>query len=350
MNLLFKSFTVLFISCFIISCTTEGYGEDSPGGDSTPLEVTSIKLSISSENIEVNSEIILTVLSDKNDLLTSSCKFFVNGNEISGNTFKPGEPGEYTVYATYKSLKSNTKTFSASTEPIKNFTSNVLVEDFTGAWCGWCPRVTYKLTELKKTMKTQLIIVAAHYGDAFQYSKISEMTNAFGVSGYPHARINRSVKWNEGEGVDAISSVVSTTSKLGVLIESSISENNLSIKVKAKFSQTYTDLKLGLFLLENDLILDQRNFADLGYGSADPLVDFEHDDVLRVALTSPLGDNIASDATKSGSIFEKTFTYEIPDSYKKDKMHIVAFITDKNRKSLNARESAIGVTQEFEEL
>jgi hypothetical protein len=282
--------------------------------------------------------------------LTSSCKFFVNGNEISGNTFKPGEPGEYTVYATYKSLKSNTKTFSASTEPIKNFTSNVLVEDFTGAWCGWCPRVTYKLTELKKTMKTQLIIVAAHYGDAFQYSKISEMTNAFGVSGYPHARINRSVKWNEGEGVDAISSVVSTTSKLGVLIESSISENNLSIKVKAKFSQTYTDLKLGLFLLENDLILDQRNFADLGYGSADPLVDFEHDDVLRVALTSPLGDNIASDATKSGSIFEKTFTYEIPDSYKKDKMHIVAFITDKNRKSLNARESAIGVTQEFEEL
>jgi hypothetical protein len=31
-------------------------------------------------------------------------------------------------------------------------------------------------------------------------------------------------------------------------------------------------------------------------------------------------------------------------------MHIVAFITDKNRKSLNARESAIGVTQEFEEL
>jgi len=34
------------------------------------------------------------------------------------------------------------------------------------------------------------------------------------------------LKWNEGEGVDAISSVVSTTSKLGVLIESSISENN----------------------------------------------------------------------------------------------------------------------------
>ena len=234
MNLLFKSFTVLFISCFIISCTTEGYGEDSPGGDSTPLEVTSIKLSISSENIEVNSEIILTVLSDKNDLLTSSCKFFVNGNEISGNTFKPGEPGEYTVYATYKSLKSNTKTFSASTEPIKNFTSNVLVEDFTGAWCGWCPRVTYKLTELKKTMKTQLIIVAAHYGDAFQYSKISEMTNAFGVSGYPHARINRSVKWNEGEGVAAISSVVSTTSKLGVLIESSIRSSARYSKEQSK--------------------------------------------------------------------------------------------------------------------
>ena len=169
MRLSYKTFLSFFITLFIVSCTYEGVGNDSssPGSGGEIDDVKSINLSISSENIEVNSEITFTVLSDKNDLLTSSCKFFVNGTEISGNKFKPGEAGDYTVYATYKALTSSTKTFAASAEPIKNFKTNVLIEDFTGAWCGYCTRVAYKLGELKK-LTSQVVVVAAHYGDALQ--------------------------------------------------------------------------------------------------------------------------------------------------------------------------------------
>ena len=349
MNFNTKLLFSFFAAFFIFSCTYEGVGDDNNAGNGggSPDDVKSIKLTISSENVEVNSELTFTVLSDKNDLLTSSCKFFVNGTEISGNKFKPGEPGDYTVYATYKALTSSTKTFSASAQPVKNFKTNVLIEDFTGAWCGYCTRVAYKLQELKKKT-SQIVVVAAHYGDALQYSKISEMTNAFGVSSYPHARLNRTAKWNESES--AVTSLYANSSKVGVLIESSIDGRTLTLKVKAKFSETYTDLKLGVFLLENDLLLDQANYGDFGYGSDNPIVNFEHDDVLRVALTSPLGDNISSESTKVGSVFEKSFTYEIPNSYDKDKMDIVAFITDKDKMSLNARHSEIGKTQEFEEL
>ena len=350
MRLSYKTFLSFIITLFIVSCTYEGVGNDSssPGGVGGEIDdVKSINLSISSENIEVNSEITFTILSDKNDLLTSSCKFFVNGTEISGNKFKPGEAGDYTVYATYKALTSSTKTFAASAQPIKNFKTNVLIEDFTGAWCGYCTRVAYKLGELKK-LTSQVVVVAAHYGDALQYTKITEMTNAFGVSSYPHARLNRTAKWNESQS--AVTSLYANSSKVGVLIESSLSGSTLSIKIKAKFAETFTDLKFGVFLLENDLLLDQRNYGDFGYGSDDPIVNFEHDDVLRVSLTSPLGDNIPSTSTKAGAIFEKSFTFEIPETYKKDKMDIVAFITDKDKKSLNARHSEIGKTQTFEEL
>ena len=235
----------------------------------------------------------------------------------------------------------------------KNFKTNVLIEDFTGAWCGWCPRVTYKLEQLKKTLTTQLVVVAAHYGDQLQYSKIVELINAFGVNSYPHARLNRTSKWNEQNSM--ITSITGTNAKVGVALESSISGSTLTVKFKAKFSEDFSDLKFGVYILEDDLLLDQANYADLGYGTDNPLVDFKHIDVLRHALTSPLGDNIASSSTKKGATYEKEYTYVVPDKYgtfsvDKTKLKIVGFITDKDKKALNSRLSAIGSNQTFEEL
>lgn len=337
---------LFFVPFIFVSCEAdyEGVGDDTPDAD--PV-VKSITLSISEASLAVGQEITFQVLSDKNNIITSSCKFFVNGTEISGNKFKPGEPGEYSVNATYKELTSNTESFVATATELKDFKFNVLIEDFTGAWCGYCTRVTYKLEQLKKTT-SQLNVVAAHYGDALQYSKISEMTNAFGVSSYPHARLNRTTKWNETDA--AVTSLFSTKAKAGVALESSISGSTLTVKFQAKFSETGTDMLYGLFLLEDDLLLDQRNYGDFGYGSADPLVDFKHEDVLRYSFTSPLGDNIPNDSSKAGSIFEKTLTYELPAAYDKENLKLVGFVTDGSKKSLNSRISDIGLTQTFEEL
>lgn len=339
--LLFVSIPFLLISC---EADYEGVGDDTP--DPLP-EVKSLKLSVSEASVAVGEEITFQVLSDQNNILTSSCKFFIDGTEISGNKFKPGEPGEYSVYATYKELTSNTEKFVATATELKNFKHNVLIEDFTGAWCGYCPRITYKLEQLKKST-SQITVVAAHYGDALQYSKISEMTNAFGVNSYPHARLNRTAKWNESDA--AVTSLFSTQAKVGVAMESSISGSTLTVKFRAKFSETKTSMLYGLYLLEDDLILDQRNYGDFGYGSADPLADFKHEDVLRYAFTSPLGDSLSDESSKAGSVFEKTFTYEIPASYNKEKLKLVGFVTDQSKKSLNSRISDIGLTQTFEEL
>jgi len=339
LNLFFYS----LLSLFIVSC--EGAYEEIGEGSSNPSNpITSITLSVSAENVAINNEVTFQVLSDKNDVITSSCKFFVNDKEIVGNKYTPGEEGSFSVYATYNALKSNIKNFTASVEAL-NFKTNVLVEDYTGAWCGYCPRVAYKLKELEKKT-SQLITVAVHNGDKFEYSKESTMRNAFSVSGFPTAMVNRTTKWNESDS--QVLNAVSSSSKVGLLIESSLSGSTIKVKVKAKFGITYTDLKLGVFLLEDDLIEDQRNYADFGYGAADPLIGFEHDNVLRVSLTDPLGDAIASSSTENGDVFEKEFTYEIPTAYNKDKMKIVVFITKNDKTSLNARVSDIGTTQTFE--
>ena len=230
------------------------------------------------------------------------------------------------------------------------FKTNVLVEDITGTWCGWCPRVAYKLQELQKTT-SQLIVVAAHSGStgSLDYEKVNEIRSTFGINTFPYGMLNRTTKWNEQNS--AITSLTGAAATAGVAIESSISDRDLTVTIKVGFSQDYTSLKYVIYILENDLIANQANYADLGYGSDNPLIDFVHKHVLRKALTSsPLGDAILDASSTSGSIFKKTHTYTIPVAYNKDKMEIVAFVVKSDKSVINARHSEFGKTQSFEEL
>ncbi len=110
---------------------------------------------------------------------------------------------------------------------------------------------------LKESQKTtsQLIAVAAHYGNAsvgrpdpFHYDKVGEIKTAFGVAGYPWALLNRkAARWGETDG--EITSIAANPSKAGVAIESSISDRDLTVKIKAKFSEDFTGLKYVIYWL-----------------------------------------------------------------------------------------------------
>jgi|TARA_B110000914_G_scaffold149345_1_gene130866 thiol-disulfide isomerase/thioredoxin len=353
----FKFYFFIFLTLFILSCEGE-YEEVGTGSGDPSNPVTTITLSVSSENVSVNTEVVFQILSDSNNVLTSSCKFFVNDKEISGNKYTPGEEGDYTVYATYLALKSNIKTFNASVKDA-TFKTNILVEDFTGAWCGYCPRVAYKLKELEKKT-TQLITVAAHQGDAFEYSKINEMMTAFSIGGFPTAKVNRSIKWNESES--QILNLITNDAKVGLALEIGEPDESTGdqiFKVKVKFTQDYSssNLKLVVFILKDNLIADQRNYADFGYGADDPLKDFVHDNVLVVGLPNmPMGEAIPSASTKNGTTYSKSFTINdgtYPDGYDDAEMHLVAFVVKEDKSVINARIiSDLGVpsNQTFEEM
>jgi hypothetical protein len=346
---LFFSFLILFFT----SC--EGDYEEVGSPDSSN-PVTSITLSVSSENILINNEVVFQILSDSNEVLTSSCKFFVNEKEIVGNKYTPGEEGSYKVYATYKLLTSNVKTFNA-TVATSNFKTNVLAEDYTGAWCGYCPRVAWKLKELEKKT-SQLITVAAHQGDVFAYSKINDMITAFSVSGFPSVMVNRNTKWNESDS--QILNLITDKAKVGLALELGEydeSTGEATAKVKVKFAEDYSssNLKLVVFLLKDNLIADQRNYADFGYGADDPLKDFVHNKVLVVGLpNNPMGEAIPSASTKNGSIYIKSLTIKddtYPSSYDDAEMHIVAYVVKEDKSVINARIMKLTAgSQTFEEI
>lgn len=64
-----------------------------------------------------------------------------------------------------------------------------LVEEYTGLWCGWCPRGYVALETMKERYGNLFIAVAYHNGDPMAFS--AKTPNS--PDGYPAAYVNRSV-------------------------------------------------------------------------------------------------------------------------------------------------------------
>lgn len=349
MNRFIKIFFVLFL---FISCSGGGDDLSSEVGD----DVKSIKVTMSTVYLELESEIVFQVFSDKNKILTSESTFFVNNQEISGNSYRGTQEGGFTVNAKYGQLTSPTKTFDVIPE-IVYYQANVLVEDYTGTWCGWCPRVSEAIRLLKQE-SDKISVVAIHVGDNMEIAAANTLTSTFGVNSYPHVKLNRNSKW-EGDQPNTLSVVTNLTNspkKLGLALESTLDKRTLSLKTKVQFGFPYNDLKLVVYILENGIIADQTNFtsyfSDLEVytaGNGNPISKgFTHDNVLRKSLTAVLGDNISSSSSKSGNTYEKTFSYEIPAGFDVTDMEIVAFVVDKDKKAINSRMSKFEKIQTFE--
>ena len=130
-------------------------------------------------------------------------------------------------------------------------------------------------------------------------------------------------------------------------MDSSLDGDMLTIKVKLKMGYNYKALKLGLYIVEDKLIYDQRNWTS--YYQGDPIKNYEHNDVLRKSITGLLGDQIPSDQLGHDKEFEKEFQYVIPSEFNKDNIRMIAFVTEASKKeTINVRSSKIGESQSFE--
>ena len=93
------------------------------------LTITASKSSIVADGSDSTS---FTVKADSSIDVTSSCSIYVNSSKVYSSTFKSGTAGEYSVYATYKGVKSNTITITAkASEKVILFAKGV---SFNSGW------------------------------------------------------------------------------------------------------------------------------------------------------------------------------------------------------------------------
>ena len=308
-------------------------------------ETPSISITSDKSTLEVGETITFTVVDSEDVNITSQSVILIDGNSISGSTFVPLQAKTYEATSSYESLVSN-KIDITATLP-SSFSKKAVVEDFTGTWCGWCPRVSYAAS-LVEEQTDKVFVVGVHVGDQMANGFGDALINFYNVTGYPSAYIDRANTWGapEPNNVSQALNAAQGTVDVGLAIETSLTGSNLDITISQGFLQNMTNVKLLVFVLEDGIIADQSNYTSY-YGGASTINNFEHNGVLRYVATDIMGDT----TTSTIGVHEQSFSVNLSSQGVQDptKTGVLAMLVDDSARVLyNAQYVISGQTQDFD--
>ncbi len=321
--------------------------------DFTEAQPETITINASTLNITTGAAVSFLVSSSvNNNNVTADSKIYVNGNLITGNSFTFTVAGNFAVYATKGTLTSAVITINVTVVTSNTgYKHRVLVEEYSGTWCGNCPRILYGV-DLLEQQTDKAIVVSTHLfnGDPFISSDGNNLAAQQGVSGVPTGYINRTISWTgpQYENVPQVINTIQASAPAGIAINSSISSNNLSVTIKAGYIQPLTGgAKLTVYLVEDKLYYTQRNYSTNLYGGLANIPNFEYNGILRKVVSSLSGDAIGA----SGNANEKTYSLAVPGNVSNiSNAKIVAFITNSAGTVVNVQEVKVGEDKMFEFL
>ena len=308
-------------------------------------ETPSISITSDKSTLEVGETVTFTVVDSEDVNITSQSVILIDGNSISGSTFVPLQAKTYEATSSYESLVSN-KIDITATLP-SSFSKKAVVEDFTGTWCGYCPRLSYAAS-LVEEQTDKVFVVGVHNRDQMANIFGSTLEQEYIITGFPTAYIDRANKWqgNQPNNIEQVLNVAEGTVNVGLAIESSLEGSVLEFKVYQGFLENMTDVKLVVFVLEDGILANQSNNTSY-YEVARPIVDFEHNGVLRYAATNVMGDP----TTSTKGVHEKSYSVDL-SSYNvlvPENTGVLAMLVDDSGRVLyNAQYVIAGQNQDFD--
>jgi hypothetical protein len=229
---------------------------------------------------------------------------------------------------------------------------NVILEEFTGIHCGYCPDGHKIANNLVTSNPGRVFLVNIHSGSFavpaagepdFRTTAGNAIDGSAGITGYPSGSLNRATTpWGQGRNLwsSQASTILAESSPINVYVKSSVdfATRELTTEVEVYYTAdaaTPTNY-LTVALTENDILGPQSD-----YGNYNPTnwVDgkYKHNHVLRQLInTGNFGEAISK--TSKGSYFYKKFVTTIPASYISIpatlyKMDVVAFVSENSNGS-----------------
>lgn len=225
----------------------------------------------------------------------------------------------------------------------------VLLEQYTGAWCGWCVDGSYIMDQIIEEHPDQVIGVKLHYGDSMQIETYSEIAAAFGISSFPSGSIDRkkfSGKVPQSRSVwkSYCESQMAESPKVEVNVAYNIDETTrqLQVKVYANMLTTVWDpLRFNVIITEDSVSgkgtgWDQHNYLyhragyenNPYYNLPSTIVGYQHVKVVRAYLGGAFGvQGSLETPAKQGNVYTYDFSYTLPKNWKIEHLHIIGLVS-----------------------
>jgi thiol-disulfide isomerase/thioredoxin len=333
---------ILLLTAAITSCSTNTIDDTSGEGNGDTLV-----LSVDKSTVYEATLVTFTVSNGGTDV-TANAIISIDGNVITGNTFTMSGLGTKEITSTLGASTTNSIDVKVI-EP--SFTTKVLIEDYTGTWCGWCPRIAKGIEEVKdQTNGEHIISIAVHNNDPMVFSLEAQMRGQLGVTEFPTGTINRDAIWGQATANDMNTAqpldLLTTTQSVGLSINSTVNGSSVDASIKVGFDLDVTGMKVVAVLLENGVIEPQLNYTS--HWPVGMVTDFEHNDILRKAFTDIFGDVIPAEQQVSGGVYRVDLTASIPDNSVQSNWSVVAFVVDADNKVVNVQKAALGANVDFD--
>lgn len=224
---------------------------------------------------------------------------------------------------------------------------NVLLEDFTAAWCGYCPEAQYIIDDIDTLHPGRVVYIAYHAYDTMQNQTTMDLNNAFGLTGYPDGMVDRKIytggvaPMNRIYWKNAVNTQLNSYTPLDItpITTFDSTTNVVTITADIHFYNSSSGIfYLNVCLIENDVHDTANAFAQVNYfnnivghqayGLGNPIPNYVHNYVHRKSLTPFMGDTTVIPLTAlSGMHYTATYSDTIPSDYNTANMKVVVFVS-----------------------
>jgi len=204
---------------------------------------------------------------------------------------------------------------------------NVVLEEYTGIRCTFCPDGHRRAQAIKTANPGRVVLVNIHTGSfAAPVAGQPDYTTSFGaalasqtgLTGYPSGTVNRTVfsgtktASSRADWAANSATILAQASYANIALEGSIDIPTRVLTVNTEVYITGTapsSLKLNIALLQNN-VLGPQTGASANPTQINSNGDYIHGHMLRHLITGQWGDTIST--TAMGTKITRTYTYTIP--------------------------------------
>ena len=229
----------------------------------------------------------------------------------------------------------------------------VLVEEFTGAWCGWCPDGALQMSNIENQIP-KAVLLAVHAGgtDSMIVPEGAAIAAAYKPS-YPQGMVDRTLF----PGQASVPMNRSGNAWLNRAIQQLQLGTPVSLQIQPSFDPVNRMLTADVKVLYEDFVIpgdqrlhvivvedrvtgagrgyDQNNYYSGNasypnhpyFGESNPIKDFVHRHVPRVYLTGAWGEQLPS-GIPAGGEHARSFSVTLPAHLKHQDVEVVAFVSN----------------------
>lgn len=246
---------------------------------------------------------------------------------------------------------------------------NVLLEEYTGIYCGNCPSGHYLAEQVVQNHPDQVFIVSIHawsFANPALFGGVDpDYRTEFGSpivtladpSGFPNASINRHLFPSfSSAGGTAMSRWVSGVYQWEVSSDSILVEDayvniagetlidtltrEMNVDVQAYFTDTGApgSMRINVAVVQNNIVGPQLG-GELNPGSFNPVDStYNHQHMLRHLITGQWGDEIFT--TSMGTLVDRTYSWTVPThlnnvELKLEDLEVIVFISENQEEVIN---------------